>query len=222
MRAFAALAVALALALVAAPEARAQQRLGYVDSEVILQQLPEFQTVRQTVDRLAAEWQAELQGMQREVEALEQEYAAREVLFTAEERDRRRADLAARRTEMDAYRQRRFGPEGDLFREQQQQLRPIQERILAAVETIADEGGYDFVFDRSGDYVFLFVRAQHNLTDLVLDELGVDPLRRGAGFPASGVPAGTPSGLPASPAPAIPNPGTAGPPGGGGTPPPID
>ena len=79
---------------------------------------------------------------------------------------------------MAQYRRRQFGPEGELFRQEQQLLRPIQERVLEATETIAEEGDYDFVFDRSGDFLFLYANDTHNLTDLVLDELGVDPARR--------------------------------------------
>ena len=51
--------------------------------------------------------------------------------------------------------------------------------MLDAVEVIAEEGEYDFVFDRTGDLIFLYAKDTHNITDLVLDELDVDPARRG-------------------------------------------
>ncbi|HYE95641.1 MAG TPA: OmpH family outer membrane protein [Rubricoccaceae bacterium] len=173
------ISLALALCLLAVPFAAAQQRLGYVDSQAILATLPEYQSAQQEVDRLATQWQGELDAMGREVEAMEQEFSARELLYTAEERTRRLDDIRLRRQEMDQFRRRRFGADGDLFREQQQRMRPIQERVLEAIQIVAEEGNYDYVFDRTGDLIFLYAKPQHNLTDLVLDELGVDPLRRG-------------------------------------------
>lgn len=167
-----ALFAALLLTAVALP-AQAQQKIGFIDSEAILQRLPEFTTAEREVDRLAQTWQAEIDEKSREIEAAEREFAARDLLYTDEERTRRVGELEALALERDNLRRTYFGPEGRLFSEQQQKLRPVQERVIAAVETIADEGDYDYVFDRSGDFVFLYTRPRFDLTELVLDELGV-------------------------------------------------
>ncbi|MDT0631588.1 OmpH family outer membrane protein [Rubrivirga sp. S365] len=159
--------------LALAPAAAAQQRVGHVDSAVILEQMPEFQSAQQEVDRLGERYQAEVDASAREADEAAAEFTAREILYTDEERERALAALADRRQAVDALRRRYFGPEGELFREQQQLLRPAQERLLAAVEAVASEGGYDYVFDRDGDYLFLFAAPANDLTDRVLDELGV-------------------------------------------------
>ena len=166
------LALALAAAVLA-PAAAAQQRVGHIDSSVILDQMPEFQSAQQEVDRLGARYQAEVDEAARAADEAEAEFSAREILYTDEERDRALAALADRRQAVDALRRRYFGPEGELFREQQQLLRPAQERLLAAVEAVATDGDYDYVFDRDGDYLFLFARPANNLTERVLDELGI-------------------------------------------------
>ena len=171
------LPVLLVLVTALAAPVSAQQKLAFVDSQAILELLPEYQTARQQVDRAAVEWQAELDAQQREIDELEREFDARELLFTEEDRERALTEIENRRIEMAQYRRRHFGPEGELFRQEQQLLRPIQERVLEAIETIAEEGDYDFVFDRSGDLTFLYARSTHNVTDLVLVELGVDPAR---------------------------------------------
>lgn len=167
------------LLVLAAALPSAAQRVGYVDSEVILRQLPEYRQAGQDVDRLGAQWQAELQRLEGEAEALEREYAAREVLFTDAERQQRRQDIEAKRREIDAYRLRHFGPDGELFREQQQRLRPLQERVLTAIETVAEDGDYDFVLDRASGPILLFTNPRFDLSDLVLEELGVTPTTAG-------------------------------------------
>ena len=171
-----ALCAALALAALAGPlaaPAAAQQKLGYIDSDRVLDRMPEYRTAQGELDRLAATWQGEVDGLAREADALEAEFAAREILYTDEERGRQLEALAAKRQAHDALRRRYFGPEGELFREQQARLRPVQERLLAAVEAVAADGEYDYVFDRAGDYVFLYARPRYDLTDLVMDELGL-------------------------------------------------
>ncbi len=163
---------ALALVVLAGPVA-AQQKLGYMDSERVLALMPEYRTAQQDIDRLATQWQAEVDALGREAETLQADYAAREVLYTSEERTRGLDEIAARRQSADALRRRYFGPEGELFREQQSRLRPVQERLLAAVETVATAGDYDFIFDRSGEFVFLYTRVRNDVTDRVLDALGL-------------------------------------------------
>src|SRR5690606_20404229 len=119
-------------------------------------------------------------AMQREIEQMERDFEARELLYTEEDRQRRLDEIALRKTEMAQYRRRQFGPEGELFRQEQQLLRPIQERVLEATETIAEEEDYDSVFDRSGDSLSLSANAPHTLPDLALDVVGVAPARRAA------------------------------------------
>ena len=162
----------LALAAFALPAA-AQQKVGFVDSERILALMPEYRTAQQDVDRLATQWQAEVDAVAQEADGLQADYSARELLYTAEERTRGLADITARRQAADALRRRYFGPDGELFREQQTRLRPVQERLLTAIETVATDGDYDFVFDRTGEIVFLYARSRNDLTDRVLDQLGL-------------------------------------------------
>lgn len=178
-RAFPVLAGLLAAAFLAAGPAAAQQRIGYVDSELILERVTEYRTAQNSLDRLAQQWQTEIQALQRELDGMERDFAAREILFTEEERQRNRQAIDAKAQEVETLRLRYFGPEGELFREQQRLMRPIQERVLEAIEAVAEDGNYDFVFDKAGDYLFLYVKPQHDLSELVLEELGIDPLAGG-------------------------------------------
>ena len=53
-------------------------------------------------------------------------------------------------------------------------MRPIQEKILQAINEVADSEGFDFIFDAAGDFLFMFRRDQFDVSDLVLRELGID------------------------------------------------
>ncbi len=164
----------LSLLAFGAIDARAQQTIGYIDSDYILERTPEFATVQQQLDRLASEWQKELDDMRRDLDNRFREYQDRELLYTNEERQRRRQEIVRAEDELERLRVKYFGPEGDIFVQQEQLMRPLQERILAAIEEVATAEGYDYVFDTAGEFLFMFRREQYNLSDLVLRELGID------------------------------------------------
>jgi outer membrane protein len=173
--------VAVALGASVPGSVLAQQRIGYVDSDAILKQLPDYASIQQRLDRQASDWENEIKAKQSEAEALFTAYQAREMLYTREERDRKREEIVQMEDVIASLRLKYFGPEGDLFTQQDNLMRPLQERILAAVEEVATREGYDYVLDKSGDYLFLFYREQYDLSDAVLEELGIDIDQGGQG-----------------------------------------
>lgn len=158
-----------------------QQRIGYVDTEYVLEQMPEYASVEQKLNKLEKQWRQEVQQQREEVQKLEQEFEARELLYTEEERQRKQQEIEQARKEVEQLRQTYFGPEGELYSRQKQLMRPIQERILEAAENIATEEGYDYVVDGKGDTLFLYARDEHDLSDRVLRELGINVDQQGAG-----------------------------------------
>jgi outer membrane protein len=162
-------------------EAHAQQKIGYIDTQSILEELPEYATVQQKLDQLEEEWRTEIQNQREKVQALRDEYRAWELLYTDDERQEKRAAIQKAQKEVERLRQRYFGPEGRLYARQRELMRPIQERVLNATEEVATEEGYDYVFDKSEKVLFMYAREDHNLNRLVLRELGIDTGQRAEG-----------------------------------------
>jgi outer membrane protein len=160
---------------------QAQQKIGYVDTEYILNQLPEYATVQQKLDKLEQQWRNEIQQKQKEVRTLEREYEARELLYTEEERKRKQQAIEQARAEVEQLRQNYFGPDGELYARQKSLMRPLQERILKATESVATADGYDYVVDKKGETLFLYAREEHDLSDRVLRELGITVDQRDEG-----------------------------------------
>lgn len=174
--AFRLLAVALitSVSVLLPGTAAAQQKIGYIDSEYILSKLPEYATVQQQLDRMAQSWQTELDELKVELDEKFREYQARELLYTNEERQRRRQEIVQEEEALERLRVKYFGPEGDIFLQQEQLMRPVQEKILQAINDVATSEGYDYIFDASGEFLFMFKRDQYDLSDTVLRELGID------------------------------------------------
>jgi len=154
--------------------ARAQQKIGYVDTEYVLNQMPEYETVQQKLDKLEQQWRQEIEKQRKEAQELEQEFQARELLYTEEERSRKRQEIERAREKVEQLRQQYFGPEGQLYTRQQELMRPIQQRVLEAAENVATTAGYDYVVEKKGDALFLYAREEHDLSDRVLRELGIN------------------------------------------------
>lgn len=155
--------------------AAAQQKIGYYDAQLVLEKIPEYQSVQQKLNRLETRWEQELDTLQQEKQRLVREFEARELLYTEEERKRKQGEIRKMEEKIESYRQEHFGPKGMLFQRQKQLMRPIQERILEAVDAVARREGYDFVFDKSGgEFMFHFARDEYNINQAVLEELGVN------------------------------------------------
>ena len=173
-RAWPVLAVLVLTAWSGVESAAAQQKIGYYDAQLVLENIPEYQSVQQKLDRLETRWEQELDTLQQEKQRLVREFEARELLYTEEERKRKQGEIRKMEEKIESYRQEHFGPKGMLFQRQKQLMRPIQERILEAVDAVARREGYDFVFDKSGgDFMFHFARDEYDINQQVLEELGV-------------------------------------------------
>ncbi len=159
--------------LMSAQTLTAQQKIGYIDSEVIMREIPEYTGIRQRLETIAQNWKEEIDEMQVEIERLRQDFEAREILFTPDIRRQRQQEIDNKVREREQFINRRFGPEGDYFRQQEELLEPLQQRILEAVIKVAEREGFDHVFDRAGDYLFLYSRTRWDISRNVLEELGI-------------------------------------------------
>lgn len=150
------------------------QKIGFIDSDVIMQQMPEYSGIEQRLSLLSDNWQQEIDEMEEELDELEREFEAREILFTEEIRQERLNEIEQKKQNLDQYIEEKFGPQGEYYTRQKELLEPIQRLVFDALTRVATRESYDFVFDRSEDTRFLFVQEEWNLTEEVMMELGIN------------------------------------------------
>jgi outer membrane protein len=162
---------AVALLLAAATLAPAQSKIGHINSEAIMQALPEAVDAQKTLDQLVSQWEGELQKMQAEWKRKFDDYDKRKLILT----DQVRADAERELRELDQsiadYRNKKFGQNGELFQKQNDVMKPIQNKIFKVLEEIAKEGGYDYVFDKSGEILLLYANEKNDLTQKVISRM---------------------------------------------------
>lgn len=157
--------------VVASVPAAAQTKIGHVSTEAIMKQLPEAQDAQTQLDGFVAEWQNVLKRMQKEWKDKFDDYDKRKLIMT----DQRRADTERELMELDQrisdYRNQKFGQNGELFQKQNELMKPVQDRVFAAIQEVAEEEEYDYVFDKSGEILLMYTNPEYDLTEKVLAKL---------------------------------------------------
>ncbi len=149
------------------------QKFGYVDSDYILNKMPEYAEAQSEIDKLSQQWENEVKDLYKQVEALEAKLKAEEVLLTKEMRVERESDIDQKWLEVKDYQKKVFGFEGLFFLKKKELIKPIQDKVFEAVEKVAKGNRLQIVFDKSGDLVMIYTDPIHDYTDFVLEELGL-------------------------------------------------
>ncbi|WP_036598625.1 OmpH family outer membrane protein, partial [uncultured Olleya sp.] len=158
------------LMLTAGFSANAQRgvRIGYIDTEYILENIPEYTEATGQLESKVQKWKTEieasLKGIKQKRETLNNEKA----LLTKELIEEREEDIFFEEKEILDYQQKRFGPNGDLMIQKRQLMQPVQDQIFQAVQDIAKAKKYDFVFDKSADVVMLYSAERFDMSDLII------------------------------------------------------
>jgi outer membrane protein len=163
--------VVVLLVVLAAGMAAAQTKIGHINSESIMQALPEAIDAQKSLDVLVGQWEAELQKMQTEWKKKFDDYDKKKLILT----DQVRADQEKELRDMDQaiadFRNKKFGQNGELFQKQNDVMKPIQNKIFKVLEDIAKEDGYDYIFDRSGEILLLYANEKQDLTAQVIQRM---------------------------------------------------
>ena len=147
------------------------QRIASVDVALILEKLPEYQEAQTALDQQAATWKREIDEEYDKIKQAYNKFQADQVLLSPEQKKAREDEIIAMETAARQKQRKRFGPEGDLFQKRQQLVRPIQDRVYEAIESYANDRGYDFIFDASGSAGIIFNNQQYDKTDDILSRL---------------------------------------------------
>jgi outer membrane protein len=148
------------------------QKFAYVDSQYILDNIPEFAEAQAQLDELSLQWQKEIDAKFSEVDKMYKEFQAKAVLLPEDMKKKKEQEIVDAEKEAKNLQKTRFGKDGDLFKKRQEFVKPIQEKIYNAIQDIATSNNYAVVFDKGGSLSILFANPKYDISDEVLDKLG--------------------------------------------------
>ncbi len=148
------------------------QRYAYIDSDYILSNIPAFNTAQEQLDKLADEWQKEIEKQYEIVEQMYRRYQNERVLLSDEMKRKREEEIVNRERDIQALQRRYFGTEGALFNKRSELVKPIQDQVYKAVSELANEENYAFIFDVASGSALFYTNPRFDISDDVLKKLG--------------------------------------------------
>lgn len=167
------LLIALGLLLGLSFQAGAQ-KFAYVDSQYILEKMPEYKDAQKKLDDLSAGWQKEAEAKFAEIDKLYKDYQKEQILLPEDMKIKRQEEIANKEKELKDFQKAKFGVNGELFTKRQELIKPIQEKIYKAIKEMAEQGSYTFVLDKSGNTNILYADPKNDKTEAVIKKLGVN------------------------------------------------
>ena len=148
------------------------QKFAYVDTDYILNKIPDFKQAQDKLDVLSADWQKEIENKYDDVEQMYRSYQQQQVLLTDDMKEKREEAIIKKENDAKNLQKKYFGTEGNLYLKRQELIKPIQDKIYDAIQQLAADNKYAIVFDSSSDLIMLYKNNNYDKSDKVLDLMG--------------------------------------------------
>jgi outer membrane protein len=165
--------ILLPLAILCFSFALRAQRYAIIDTRYILNRIPEYKDADKKLQQIGEQWQKEIDDKQAQLDKMYKNYEAEQFMLTDELKKKREDELFVKEKEIRELQKKRFGYEGDLFRERQKLVKPVQDKVYNAVQKIAVAKSYDFILDKSEGITVIFADPKLDKSEDVLRELGI-------------------------------------------------
>ncbi|MEI7500198.1 MAG: OmpH family outer membrane protein [Bacteroidota bacterium] len=168
------------------------QKFAYVDTQYILDNIPEFAEAQAQLDELSNQWQKEIEAKFADIDKMYKDYQAQAILLPEDMKKKKEQEIIDKEKDAKNLQRTRFGKDGDLFKKRQELVKPIQEKIYNAIQEISNNSNYAVVFDKGGSLTMMYANPKYDISDDVLDNLGAN-LNNRKGKEKSGSPTSTPA-----------------------------
>lgn len=155
--------------------AQTAQKIGYVDSQLILNQLPEAIKAQGDLDALTNQWSSHLDSLKADYQQALEDYQKQANTMPDNKKQAAQQQLIAQQNSILDYQKQRFAQgTGDIYKMQDKIFTPVKNKIYKAIQEVAKQEGMKFVFDKAGDVVLLYADPAYDITYKVLDKLKTD------------------------------------------------
>lgn len=149
------------------------QKYAYIDSEYILGNMPDYVEAQAELDRLAAQWQREIESKFKSIDSMYKKFQVEAITLPEKMKKSREDAIIAAEKEAKDLQKRRFGKDGDLFKKREELVKPIQDKVFTAISSFAKDKGYAFVFDVAGSMTIVYADPKWDINDQIMQKLGI-------------------------------------------------
>jgi outer membrane protein len=149
------------------------QKYAYIDSEYILSNMPDYVEAQAELDRVAVEWQQEIEREFAKIDSMYKKYQTEVITMPENMKQKREEAIINAEKAAKDLQKKRFGKDGDLTKKREELVTPIQDRVFTAIDEYAKEKGYAFVFDVAGSMTIIYADPKWDINDQIMQKLGV-------------------------------------------------
>ncbi|MBR3578767.1 MAG: OmpH family outer membrane protein [Bacteroidales bacterium] len=149
------------------------QKYAYIDSEYILSNMPDYVEAQAELDRVALEWQQEIEKEFAKIDSMYKKYQTEVITLPENMKQKREEAIINAEKAAKDLQKKRFGKDGDLTKKREELVTPIQDRVFTAIDEYAKEKGYAFVFDVAGSMTIIYADPKWDINDQIMQKLGV-------------------------------------------------
>ena len=148
------------------------QKIALVDMEYILKKDPSYEVMNRQLEDLSKKWQSEVTTLENKAQAAYKSYQGEVAFLSAEQKKAREEAIVG--IEKQAYELKRkyFGPEGELFKKREALMKPIQDRVWAAMKELARAQGYQLIIDRTSSKI-VYADPALDVSETLVAKLGL-------------------------------------------------
>ena len=146
------------------------QKFGHVNSQEVIQAMPEFTKAQSELKTLGEQYDADLKSMQEEIQKKSEAFEKEQATLPANIKQRRETELQ----EMyQKYQQSAQDNQQALYKAQNEKLQAITSKIIEAIKAVGQAGGYVYIMDMSSGIPYISTTLSTDVTAQVKAKLGL-------------------------------------------------
>ena len=148
----------------------AEIKIGHINAEAILLELDEVRQVQIKLDKEQKSIESEYTNLAFQLDSLYKSYEQTQMLMSEERRNKEQDKIRNKQAELERFQMEQVGPQGKIYQIQEQLMAPIYQKIDDAIQKIAIQEGYDYIFNIVPGGI-VFAKPGFDITDKVIYEL---------------------------------------------------
>ena len=148
------------------------QKYALIDMEYILKNIPAYERANQQLDQNSKQWQAEVESARNAAKTMYENFQNQSSSLSTAQKKSRENEIVAKENAANALKVKYFGQDGELYKERESLIKPIEDKVSAAVKEIALARGYNMVIDRASAQNIVYASPSIDISSAVLTKLG--------------------------------------------------
>lgn len=146
-------------------------KIGHVDTEYIFSKIPKYQEAQDQLNNLAEQYKSEVESQYKIVDSLYKIYQKEEMLLSSQMKRQKEDEIVKKENEAKQLQNKYFGKDGLMDQKREELLKPIQDNVFNSIKSMAEEGGYDYIFDKNTGAI-LYAKPSLDQSDALLKKMG--------------------------------------------------